>query len=206
VIAPQIDGSIREGSWNQFTRLTKPFEFGRLVSEELYKLHLPATILHLTHDNKNLYVAMRCRTDASTQGEWVAVDLAPLNATERWRFVLTQKGTRVVERHTREGQFRVEGVNWSSAQQRFNGYYDVEMQIPLSVVGNATKFRFNALRRTTHAATGTRVVMRAWPDAGDVYLMRIATLSSDGLKSKAETKQPTAARVLDKPATNKTQR
>jgi hypothetical protein len=106
------------------------------------------------------------------------------DAQERWRFVLTQKGNRVVERHTREGQFRVEGVDWTAAQQRFNSYYDVEMRIPLSALGDATKFRFNALRRTTHAPTGTRIVLRAWSDAGDVYLMPIATLSSDGLKSK----------------------
>jgi hypothetical protein len=112
----------------------------------------------------------------------------------------------VVERHTHEGQFRVEGVDWTSAQQRFNGYYDVEMQIPLSVLGNVTKFRFNALRRTTHAPTGTRVVLRAWPDAGDVYLMPIATLSSDGLKSKGSASGSKAPlRVLERAATTKPQ-
>ncbi|HEX8237447.1 MAG TPA: glycoside hydrolase domain-containing protein [Abditibacteriaceae bacterium] len=202
---PIVNGRIDNDEWPATAKALTVFEHPDSAANRHNWVSL-----NLAHDKNNLYVALRCRTNASTQGEWVAVDLAPFDAHERWRFVLTQKGNRVVERHTREGQFRVEGVNWTAAQQHFNGYYDVEMQIPLSVLGdatgNATKFRFNALRRTTHAATGTRVVLRAWPDAGDVYLMPIATLSGDGLKSKAETKQPTAARVLDKPATNKTQR
>jgi hypothetical protein len=178
-VAPQVDGNIREGEWDKRHSVE-----GDLHRFDMDRAKLPSTTLFVAHDKNNLYVAMRCRFDTSTQGEWVAVDLAPLDAQERWRFVLTQKGNRVVERHTREGQFRVEGVDWTAAQQRFNSYYDVEMRIPLSALGDATKFRFNALRRTTHAPTGTRIVLRAWSDAGDVYLMPIATLSSDGLKSK----------------------
>jgi hypothetical protein len=58
------------------------------------------------------------------------------------------------------------------------------MRIPLSVVGNATKFRFK--RSAPHHARANRNAHRAarLADAGDVYLMPIATLSSDGLKSK----------------------
>jgi hypothetical protein len=182
--APVVDGKLSDDPWTASARSKTVF---LRFSDDAVKV--PSTTLYLAHDAQNFYVAMRCRTNASTrntspEAEWVAVDLAPFDAQERWRFVLTQKGNRVVERHTRGGQFRVQGVAWTAAQQRFNGYYDVEMQIPLSVLGNTTQFRFNALRRTTHAPTGTRIVLRAWPDAGDVYLMPIATLSSDGLNQK----------------------
>lgn len=204
---PTIDGSLNDATWSAHSRHEDSPFFRFRDTQEKYS----PTTLYTTHDARNLYIGLRIRTETSSRNtspleQWVAVDLAPLDAQERWRFVLTHKGNRVVERHTREGQFRVEGIDWTSAQQRFSGYHDIEIRIPLSVVGNATKFRFNALRRTTHEPSGTRVTLRTWPDAGDTYFMLIATLSSDGLKSNAELKQPAAARVLDKPATNETQR
>jgi hypothetical protein len=133
---------------------------------------------------------MRCRmsTHVETPGEWAAVDLAPMKADERWRFRVTQKGRLAVEHHTREGNFSVEGLVWQGATKTFKGFYDVEMKIPLEIIGNASRFRFNALRRTTHEASGTRVTLRAYPDANDVFLAPIVTLGNDALKSKTPRK------------------
>jgi hypothetical protein len=169
LLHPNVDGKISTGEVD-WTVDSTSFE-----SSDGKPLPKSETKCFISHDNKNLYVAMRCRTDRVLDKEWTAVEIAPQNAQERWRFVLTQKGNRVLEKHTREGHFRTEGVSWTAAQQRFNGFYDVEFQIPLSVVGNAKTFRFNALRRTAHE-TGTRVILRAFPDIGDVYLMPLVTL------------------------------
>jgi hypothetical protein len=48
------------------------------------------------------------------------------------------------------------------------------MQIPLSVVNNEKVFRFNALRHI--GGTSTPLIVRAFPDAGDVTLMPLAVL------------------------------
>ncbi len=179
---PRLDGFLSETTWNHNSWLWRGFTRA-LVGDDY---DFPTTKLYLTHDKTHLFVAMRCRmsTHAGEQNEWTAVDLAPLKADERWRFRVTQKGKLAVEHHTREGNFGVEGLVWQGATKTFKGFYDVEMKIPLEIIGGATRFRFNALRRTTHEGSGTRVTLRAYPDANDVFLTPIVTLGNDALKSK----------------------
>jgi hypothetical protein len=92
----------------------------------------------------------------------------------RYRFVVTAKGNGVVEKHTREGRFRLEGIDWKFATKKTDNGYEVEMQIPLSIVNNQKQFRFNALRRI--GGSDTPIIVRAFPDAGDVTLMPVAVL------------------------------
>lgn len=179
---PRLDGFLSETTWNHNSWLWRGFTRS-LIGDDY---DFPTTKLYLTHDKTYLYVAFRCRmsTQVTEQNGWTAVDLAPLKADERWRFVVTQKGVLAVEHHTREGKFRVEGLKWQGATKSATGFYDVEMKIPLEIIGGASRFRFNALRRTTHEPSGTRVMLRAYPDADDVFLMPIVTLGNDALKSK----------------------
>jgi hypothetical protein len=123
------------------------------------------------HDTDTLFVTIRA--DASTlEKDWCAVELAPPDLKSRFRFVVTSKGNGVVEKHTREGRFRLENFDWKFSSQKTETGYSVEMQIPLSVVNSEKQFRFNALRRSG----STLQITRAFPDAGDVTLMPIATL------------------------------
>src|SRR5207237_891940 len=110
------------------------------------------------------------------KGEWCAVDMAPADAGERWRFVVIPSGHGVVERHTREGQFRVEGVAWNSAARSSDRSYSVELSIPLSLFDAGHGVRINALRRFSDAAVEARYIARAFPDAGDVTLMPLVRL------------------------------
>jgi hypothetical protein len=161
----------------------------------IQSLSEPRTILNLNHSYQNDFSIPRTSLELWNNGqdrlsplqlfavfevealspdkEWTAIELAPADTSERYRFVVTAKGNGVVERHTREGRFRIEGLDWKYAVHQTKNGYDVEMQIPLSVVRNAKEFRFNALR---HVGGSTPHIVRAFPDAGDVTLMPLATL------------------------------
>lgn len=173
-VAPLIDGELNDAVWNEQTRYAAPFQ--RFAGDTVAT---PQTALWLAHDNKYLYVALRADLKAPTaQGEWVAIDLAPLDATERWRFIVTAGGKSMVERHTREGHFGIAGLQWRGALKTYARFYNVEMKLPLSVLKGAHSFRLAALRRVNDATLGTRYTVRAGvADAGDVTLMPVVTLA-----------------------------
>ncbi len=125
----------------------------------------------VSHDSNNLKISFSTETQ-SLEKDWCAVEIAPSDLKERLRFVVTPKGNGVVEKHTREGRFRLEDFDWKFSSQKTATGHKAEMQIPLAVIGNQKQFRFNALRR----AGSTLQVTRAFADASDVTLMPIATL------------------------------
>ncbi len=127
-------------------------------------------------------VAARCplmpRTlSTELKGEWFAVDLAPLKANVRWRFIVTPTGKGIVEKHTREGHFRIEGIKWNFAALATRDFYNVEMQIPLDEIGLENEFRFNARRRLHDTKLDIHYLLDAALDAEDVTLMPIVTLN-----------------------------
>jgi hypothetical protein len=187
---PRVDGKIKADEWpTQPTRVELAFH----PSAHEWNRQTP-TSLFWSHESKHLYVAMRARNSAKVlSGEWVGVELSPQNANEKWRFVVTAKGNAVVEKHTREGHFRIEGVQWKSATKTFSGYYDVEMQIPLEVLGNAQKFRLTALRRAWDDKLAMNHLLRAWTDAGDPRLMTLIELQNpSSSKKQSSTPQSTS--------------
>lgn len=129
--------------------------------------------VHLAHDQSNLLATFPIDTNG-LEKEWCAIELAPPGLDERFRFVVTARGNGVVERHSREGQFRIEGLDWKYSSRPTATGYEVEMQIPLSIVDGQKQFRLNALRRTSGSALP---IQRAFPDAGDVTLMPQARLT-----------------------------
>ncbi|HVF10244.1 MAG TPA: glycoside hydrolase domain-containing protein, partial [Abditibacteriaceae bacterium] len=136
-----IDGHIKEATWNSHSRHHGLFKRWPDDADTTLKTN-PSTALWTGHDGTNLLVAIRAGfAPALSKGEWLAVEIAPVAGTERWRFVVTPDGKAVAEKHTREGRFRIEGVNWKFATEMNRTNYEVEMQIPLSVVG-ANTFRF----------------------------------------------------------------
>lgn len=163
--SPVINGQINEVAWNDQTFFTDNFHLPDIQTKDFTKLWS-------AKKQSSLYVAFRAQGD-SLEKEWCAIEIAPKDAIERYRFVVTAKGNGVVEKHTREGRFRIEGLDWKYAVKQTENGYDVEMQIPLSVVNHQKTFRFNALRRI---GGSTPVIVRAFPDAGDVTLMPLATL------------------------------
>ena len=173
-VAPTIDGQLNDVAWNEQARCSAPFQ--RIAGDTLAS---PPTSLWLAHDAHYLYIALRAQLQAPTaQGEWVAIDIAPLDATERWRFIITADGKTAVERHTREGRFGIEGLSWQAALKIYSGSYNVEIKLPLSVLKGAHSFRFNALRRVNDIKLGTRYTVRVDAmDAGDVTLMPVMTLA-----------------------------
>lgn len=121
----------------------------------------------LSHDKTHLTASFHIDTP-TLEKEWCAVELAPASLDERFRFVITARGNGVLERHTREGHFRVEGLEWEFSARPTQTGYEAEMKIPLEVVGGAKNFRLNVLRRIGGSSAP---VLRAFPDAGDVTLM-----------------------------------
>ena len=152
------------------TKTLQTVRFMRFPSDEY---SAPATQLWLHHDAKNLYVSFRA-TANTLEKDWCAVDLAPLDAGERFRFIVTGKSSGIVYHHTGDGQFHLPDFAWKFSAKKIATGYEVEMQIPLSVVNGKTQFRFNALRRIRSGSTP--VQLRAFPDANDVTLLPIATL------------------------------
>jgi hypothetical protein len=190
---PVVDGNIDDSAWSANTRF-----FGDLLRYAGSPHETYGTQAWVTHDADYLYVAVRAafpplpgrRTAAPgpqrpipadfmvPAGDWIAVDLAPLSGRERWRFVVTPHGTYVVERHTREGQFKIEGLEWKHGTRIGGKDYSVEFRIPLELVGDGTSFRLNVLRRIGSRDLSPRYFVRAYPDAGDVTLMPVVQLQS----------------------------
>jgi hypothetical protein len=183
--APTIDGQLGKGEWSDSSRFQQKFSrFGDLGSSLL-----PHTQLWVEQQHGRLSIALlaelkhHAKTEApasdaqsSLRGEWVAIDLAPVDATERWRFILTPAGKAVVERHTRRGHFLIEGLSWRHGVKVVSGYYTAEMSIPLEVIGSPHRFRFNALRRVSLPDIGTHIIVQAYPDAGSTRLMPLANV------------------------------
>ncbi len=172
---PIIDGQLNDATWHEQNRYRRALR--RLPSE----IAPVKTTLWTAHDGGNLLVAARCplmpRAFAEVvKGEWFAVDLAPTDAKMRWRFVVTPSGKGVVEKHTREGHFRIEGVKWKFAARASRDFYNVEMQIPLSEIGLNHRFRFNARRQLNDTQLGIKYILRSAPDADDATLMPILEL------------------------------
>ncbi|RYG64082.1 hypothetical protein EON80_19920 [bacterium] len=83
----------------------------------------------------------------------------------------TRKGSAVAEKWTREGHFRFEVKGFSVTRQLSATLWSVEMRVPLTPVNGATRFRFNALRRTT--VNGARITGYALTESGDPYEMGV---------------------------------
>lgn len=104
-IAPQIDGELSDAIWNVRARFR-----GKWIRTENDTARWPDASLWLAHDQKFLYVAVRA--EENERAGAIAVELAPVDASERWRFVASASGKIKVEHHTREGHFAVESGNW----------------------------------------------------------------------------------------------
>ena len=128
--APMIDGEITSREWSQ--RALQKVKFARFFGD---KVSLPQTQLWAQWDERALYVAMRawrCRVlarDAKTPAEWCAVEIAAPGSNARYRFIATEKGRGIVERHTRAGREETK-LAWSFSILRHGDFYDVEMRLP----------------------------------------------------------------------------
>ncbi len=157
----EVDGRLREWPVTGFVSLAR---------DGAVEAGLPSTKMWARRDAKFLFLAFRAQSPQPT--DWVAAEIAPLDVAkqpEKWRFVATSKGKVVAEKWTRAGHFRVEVPGYRAVISPGTGFYAVEMQIPLAAL--PSRFRIGALRRTSDPATGTRVVLRAFADAGDPFLM-----------------------------------
>jgi hypothetical protein len=161
-----IDGHLTETAWQ------KAFELRRLP----YELTAETTKAWITHNGKNLFVAARCplmqrSLKTEVKGEWFGVDLAPYQSNLRYRFIVTPSGKGIIEKHTREGHFRIEGVKWKYTAHATRDFYNIEMQIPFTEVGLDSNFRFNARRRFHDTQLDIHYLLHAFADAEDVTLM-----------------------------------
>lgn len=162
----KIDGHLDEATWRN------PIELRRLLAET------PAvsTKVWLSYSKNSLFVAARCplmprALNGEVKGDWFAVDLAPINPDVRWRLIVTPGGKGIVEKHTREGHFRIEGINWKYAAKATRDFYNIEMQIPLSEIGLKNKVRFNARRRFHDTQLDIHYLLHAVPDAENITIM-----------------------------------
>ena len=156
----QLDGNLTEWPADKFILFTRD---GTVEND------LPATKMWGRRDDQFLYLAFRVQNPQS--GDWVAAEIAPFDVAktpEKWRFVATLAGKTVIEKWTRDGRFEVEMPEFEAKIKSLAGFANVEMRIPLTQI--PADFRLSALRRTQSAA-GTRVITRAFADAGDPFLM-----------------------------------
>ena len=127
-----------------------------------------ATKMWARRDDKFLFLAFRVQTPQT--GDWLAAEIAPLDVAkepEKWRFVVTIGGKVVAEKWTRDARFEAQMPEFKATVKSFTGFANVEMRIPLSEI--PSPFRLNAMRRTQSGET--RIVTRAFSDAGDPFLM-----------------------------------
>ncbi len=159
-----LDGNLTEWPVADFVTFTR---------DGIIEKDVPATKMWARRDDKFLYLAFRVQTPQS--GDWVAAEIAPVDVgvtPEKWRFVATLSGRVVAEKWTREGHFEAEISDFRATLKSFAGFANVEMQIPLAEI--PSPFRLSAMRR---AQVGeTRIVTRAFADAGDPFLMPVAQL------------------------------
>ena len=167
---PRIDGTLSPREWSaDALSAISPINFKRgfLVNDPI---KWPETVLYLSRDAKYLYAALRARSSPQVLADqWFAIEAAPEDTHEKWRFVVTAKHQLIVEKYTREGRLRAEDSEFKGALKQFSGYTDVEMAIPLSLLPDKA-WRLNALRRVTHSS-GAKVILRAFDDAGDARAM-----------------------------------
>ena len=157
-----LDGNLTEWPVNGFIAFTRD---GKIEAD------VPATKMWARRGDKFLTLAFRVQTPQS--GDWVAAEIAPIDVAktpEKWRFVATLGGKVVAEKWTRDGRFEAEMPDFRATVKSFPNFANVEMQIPLTEI--PSPFRFSAMRRTQVGAT--RIVTRAFADAGDPFLMPIA--------------------------------
>ena len=129
-----IDGQISANEWQ--SRIAS--KFSRWRNDEIA---WPETSCFLNNDGKYLQLAIRARNGPQVLADdWCAVEIAPLDGSEKWRFVVTAKNSLAVERYTREGSFRVEEIDWVGKTREFTGYRDTELQIPLSLFEDFRRF------------------------------------------------------------------
>jgi len=102
------DGVFAPGEWLATAQMKT--RFARFVPDTLPP---SKTLLYLEQQGGRLLVALRIE-DAGPN-EWCAVELAPQDASERWRFVATSTGKLALEKHTREGHSRMDGLDWKAA-------------------------------------------------------------------------------------------
>ena len=156
-----LDGNLTEWPVSGFVTLARD---GNGKTEA----SVPATKMWARRDEKFIYVAFRVQDTQA--GDWVAAEFAPVDVAkrpEKWRFVATLAGKTVIEKWTRDGRFEAEMPDFKATVKPFAGFANVEMQIPLDEL--PVPLRFSAMRRTLNGET--RVVTRAFPDAGDPFLM-----------------------------------
>ena len=154
-----LDGNLTEWPAQKFVQFTR---------DGTFETQIPATKMWARRDEKFLYLAFRVQNPRS--GDWVAAEIAPVDVSktpEKWRFVATIGGKIVVEKWTREGRFEAEMPSFEAKTKSLAGFANVEMRIPLAQI--PVDFRLSAMRRADVA--GTRIVTRAFADAGDPFLM-----------------------------------
>ncbi|MBW3637583.1 MAG: DUF4091 domain-containing protein, partial [Armatimonadetes bacterium] len=140
---------------------------------------VPDTRVSWRIDAKRQNLIVNFRASKPQSGDYVAVELAPSDIEkrpEKWRFVATRKGNRAVEKRTREGHFRFEAGAFRTTVKDQGDFYSVEMTIPLAVLEGATKFRFDALRRTS--VNGAKITIYAHSRTGDPYAMPVIDLQA----------------------------
>lgn len=177
---PKIDGDLSDKAWIESALLRDSFRRFEGDTEAIP----PQTRLWVRASRDMLWIAFHAELkqaappdsltnfdSQATRGEWVAVDLAPSDASERWRFIVTPAGRAIIERHTRRGHYRIEELVWRHAVKSERDSYMAEMAIPLEVIGNPRRFRFNALRRVNDPQASLHYVVRAVPDANSAALM-----------------------------------
>jgi len=183
-VAPKIDGKLKDAIWNVRARFG-----GKWIRTENDTARWPNSSLWLAHDQKFLYVAMRA--EENERAGAIAVELAPVDASERWRFVASASGKIKVEHHTREGHFAVESGNWQIVRDNVSSprtqvapsapdkieYSIVEMAIPLDMLGNAKRFRLNAWRRIWKPELQAFYTVKAVTDANDSTRMPLVVLA-----------------------------
>lgn len=163
------------------TAYAQPFVFRRFGDESVA---VSPKVWMVCNDEALALLAQVDRLQAEGS-EWFAMEVAPVNARERWRFVVTAKGRGVVEKHSRDGRFTVENMKWGFTLKPIpnSSKADIYMRIPLSLFETSRGFRFNALYRQFDDATATNLLRRAFPDDGDVTRMPVVTFIDE--KGKA---------------------
>ena len=154
-----IDGKLTEWPVSGFVTFTRD---GKIEPA------LPATKMWARRDDKFLYVAFRVQNP--NQNDWIAAEIAPLDVAktpETWRFIATIGGKVVAEKWTRDGRFEAQMPEFKAAVKSFAGFANAEMRIPLTEIPSS--FRLSAMRRAQFGET--RIITRAFNDAGDPFLM-----------------------------------
>jgi hypothetical protein len=128
-------------------------------------------------ERRTSYLQVTFEAPFFAEKEYVAVELAPRDGSEKWRFILTGKGNRVVERRTREGSFRLPDFRFEgsikpllSIDNSPRRKYFVKIPLDeLPFVDGGVRVDF--VRQTQISSTGTRLTLRFAPWGDDPYQM-----------------------------------